>query len=448
MTLLLKGGRVVDPAQGIEANLDVVLDGDAIAEVGEGLHAPKGAETVDCSGLVIAPGFVDLHVHFREPGGEAAETIESGSRAAAIGGFTAVCPMPNTDPPQDDASTVEFVWRRGREVGLVDVFPIGAITKGREGHKLAPMREMNASAAKVRLFSDDGDPVSTASMVRRAFEYAKAFGGVIVEHAEDPSLRDGLMHEGEMSALLGLRGLPAESEEVCVLRDLVMARLVGGRLHVAHLSTAGAADAVRRAKAQGIDVTCEVTPHHISLTDEAVRSYDSNFKVAPPLRSQDHVDALKVAIADGTVDAIATDHAPHAPHSKDQEFEYAPCGMVGLETSLGVVLAELVEPGVCSLLRAMELMSTGPARILGTQEHGGPVAANTPANLVVFDPEATWSVEPSTLASRSRNTPFIGRKLRGKVVHTLLRGGFSVRDGELATGGARSATPSERRGTK
>jgi dihydroorotase len=430
VSVLLRGGRVVDPASGTEANLDVLIDGERLADVGSGLDASE-AEVVDCSGLVVAPGFVDLHVHFREPGSEAAETIESGSRAAAMGGYTAVCPMPNTDPPQDDASTVEFVWRRGREVGLVDVFPIGAITLGRKGRKLAPMRDMNASAAKVRLFSDDGDPVPTAAMIRRAFEYAKAFDGVIIEHAEDPSLRDGLMHEGEVSALLGLRGLPAESEEVCVLRDLVMCRLVGGRLHIAHLSTAGAAEAVRQAKARGIAVTCEVTPHHIALTDEAVRSYDATFKVAPPLRSQPHVDALKEAIADGTVDAIATDHAPHAPQSKDQEFEYAPCGMVGLETALGVVLADLVEPGVCTLMRAVELMSTGPAAILGTDEHGGPIVAGGAANLVVFDPEAAWSVEPSTLASRSRNTPFVGRKLRGKVVHTLLRGTFSVKDGEI-----------------
>jgi dihydroorotase len=408
--------------------MDIRIEGGEIAEIGERLD---GGDVVDCQGLAIAPGFVDLHVHFREPGGETSETIESGSRAAAAGGFTAVCPMPNTAPAQDNASVVEHVWRRGREVGLVDVFPIGAITLGRQGKKLAPMREMHNSAAKVRMFSDDGDPVPTASMVRRAFEYAKAFDATIVEHAEDPSLRDGQMHEGEVSALLGLRGIPAEAEEICVLRDLAMVRLVGGRLHVAHLSTARGADAVRRAKAEGLNVTCEVTPHHISLTDEAVRTYDSAFKVAPPLRSQEHVDALKAAIADGTVDAIATDHAPHAPHMKDREFEYAPCGMVGLETALGVVLAELVDTGVCSLVRAMELMSSGPARILGTSDHGGPIAKGRPANLVAFDPEATWTVETNALASRSRNTPFVGRKLTGKVVHTMLRGAFTVRDGEV-----------------
>jgi dihydroorotase len=292
---------------------------------------------------------------------------------------------------------------------------------------------MHSSAAKVRLFSDDGDPVPTASLMRRAFEYASAIDGVIIEHAEDPSLRDGAMHEGEVSALLGLRGIPAEAEEICVLRDVVLARLTNGRLHIAHLSSAGGAEAVRRAKGSGVRVTCEVTPHHIALTDDAVRSFDSSFKVAPPLRSQEHVDALKAAVADGTVDAIATDHAPHAPHAKDQEFEYAPCGMVGLETALGVVLAELVDPGVCTLERAVELMSTGPARILGNPEHGGPIAPGHPANLVVFDPDATWSIEPGSLSSRSRNTPFVGRKLRGRVAHTILRGEFTVKDGEPTT---------------
>lgn len=431
---VLKGGRVVDPASGTDRVLDVQIEDGAIAEVGEGL---TGDEVIDCRGAVVAPGFVDLHVHFREPGGEESETIETGSRAAAQGGYTAVCPMPNTQPAQDNASIVESVWRRGREVGLVDVFPIGAITLGRQGHKLAPMREMNASAAHVRMFSDDGDPVPTASLMRRAFEYAKAFDGVVIEHAEDPSLRDGFMHEGDVSALLGMRGLPAESEEICVIRDLVLARLTGGRLHIAHLSTAGATEAVRWAKAAGINVTCEVTPHHVALTDDAVRTFDPNFKVAPPLRSQEHVDALKAAIADGTVDAIATDHAPHAPHHKDREFEYAPCGMVGLETSLGVVLAELVETGVCSLLRAVELMSTGPARILGSPEHGGPIEAGRPANLVVFDPDTTWTLETKDFASRSRNTPFANRKLRGRVLHTMLRGEFTARDGRATDGTVR-----------
>ncbi len=429
--IILRGGRVVDPASGFDRTLDVAIDGSTIAEVGEGLQR-AGAEVIDCSGAVVAPGFVDLHVHFREPGGEEAETIETGSRAAALGGFVAVCPMPNTDPPQDSASVVEYVWRRGREIGLVDVFPIGAITAGRAGSELAPMREMNTSSAGVRLFSDDGDPVPTAALLRRALEYTKTFDGVIIEHAEDPSLRHGHMHEGTVSALLGLRAIPAEAEEICVLRDIALARLTGARLHIAHISTTEGLDAVRRAKAQGIGVTCEVTPHHLALTDESVRSFDPSFKVAPPLRSEEHVRALKAGVADGTIDAIATDHAPHAMHSKDREFEYAPCGMVGLETALGVVLAELVDPGICTLGRVVQLLSSGPSAILGRDGHGVPIAPGSDANLVVFDAETSWIVDPSALASRSRNTPYAGRKLRGRVIHTMLRGSLTVRDGEVA----------------
>jgi dihydroorotase len=427
---VLKGGRVVDPASGVDRNLDVRIDGDRIVEVGRSLDG-KG---IDCRGAVIAPGFVDLHVHFREPGGEEAESIETGSQAAAIGGYTAVCPMPNTDPPQDSAATVDHVWRRGRDVGLVDVYPVGAISAGRKGEQLAPIREMHASAARVRMFSDDGDPVPTALLMRRALEYVSAIDGVIIEHAEDPSLRDGHMHEGDVSAVLGLRGLPAASEEICVARDIALARLTGARLHIAHISTEEAVDAVRRAKAEGVRVTCEVTPHHLALTDEAVRTFDATFKVAPPLRSQRHVDALKEGIANGTIDAIATDHAPHPAHAKDREFDYAPCGMIGLETALGVVLAELVDPGVITLDRAIDMMSVEPATILGAPDQGGPIAHGHPANLVVFDPEETWTVDPSVLLSRSRNTPFAGRKLRGRVVHTLLRGRFTVRDGEVQGG--------------
>jgi dihydroorotase len=368
-------------------------------------------------------------VHFREPGGEEAETIESGSRAAAVGGYTAVCAMPNTDPPADDASVVDYVWRRGRDVGLVDVYPIGAVTAGRRGERLAPMREMYESAARVRLFSDDGDPIPTAALVRRALEYARAFDGVIIEHAEDPSMRDGEMNEGRVSALLGLSGRPAASEEICVLRDAVLAKMTGARLHIAHVSTVGGVDAVRRARAEGACVTCEVTPHHLALTDDTVRTFDPAFKVAPPLRSQEHVDALRAAVADGTIDAIATDHAPHAPHTKDVEFAYAPCGMTGIETALGVVLAELVEPGLCTLARAVELLSSSPARILGSDEHGA-VEPGRPANVTVFDPDSVWTVDPTIFHSRSRNTPFAGRKLRGRVVHTILRGEFTVKDGD------------------
>ncbi len=428
--MLLRGGRLIDPASGTDASLDVRVDGETVVEVGEGL-APGDDEVLDCAGRVVAPGFVDLHVHLREPGAEDAETVETGSRAAALGGYTAVCPMPNTDPPQDEPSVCERIWRRGREVGLVDVFPVGAITAGRSGERLAGMREMHGCAAEVRLFSDDGDPVPTALLMRRAMEYAKALDAVIVEHAEDPTLRLGHMHEGPVSAVLGLTGIPAEAEEICIARDVALARLTGARLHIAHLSTAGGAELVRRAKAEGLPVTCEVTPHHLALTDDEVRSFDPTFKVAPPLRSAEHTDALKAAVADGTVDAIATDHAPHPAHRKELPFDQAPCGMLGLETALGVVLAELVEPGVCDLPRLVELMSTNPARLCGREDHGGPVAPGCPANLVVIDADAVWQVEAEGLASRSRNTPFGGRKLLGRVVHTMLRGRMTVREGEV-----------------
>ena len=422
---VLRGGQVV--AGGKVRKLDVAIEDGAIVEIGDGVGGP--GPVIDCGGLVVAPGFVDLHVHFREPGGEEAETIESGSRSAAMGGFTAVCTMPNTNPAADSASVVEYIWRRGREVGLVDVHPIGAVTAGRKGERLAEMRDMHESAARVRMFSDDGDPIPTAALARRALEYVKAFDGVIVEHAEDSSMRGGHMHEGGISALLGLPAIPAASEEICVGRDVVLANMTGARLHIAHVSTAGGVDAVRRAKAAGLRVTCEATPHHLSLTDDAVRSFDPAFKVAPPLRSQDHVDALRTAVADGTIDAIATDHAPHAPHTKDVEFAYAPCGMTGLETALGVILADVVDAGVCDLARAVELLSTGPARILGTGDHGV-IEAGRPANVVVFDPDAVWTVDAAALHSRSRNTPFVGRKLRGRVVHTLLRGHLTVTNGE------------------
>lgn len=428
--MLLRGGRLVDPASEVDAPLDVRVEDGKIAEVGEGLPE-HDEEVLDCAGRVVAPGFVDLHVHLREPGGEDAETVETGSRAAALGGYTAVCPMPNTDPPQDEVAVCERIWRRGREVGLVDVFPVGAITAGRSGERLAGMREMRRCAAGVRLFSDDGDPVPTALLMRRAMEYAKALDAVIVEHAEDPTLRRGHMHEGLVSATLGLTGIPAEAEEICIARDIALARLTGARLHVAHLSTAGGAELVRRAKDEGLPVTCEVTPHHLALTDEDVRSFDPTFKVAPPLRSAAHTDALKAAVADGTVDAIATDHAPHPAHRKDLPFDQAPCGMLGLETALGVVLAELVEPGICDLPRLVELLSTNPAGLCGREDHGGPVVPGRPANLVVIDPDIVWQVEADRLASRSRNTPFGGRKLLGRVVHTMLRGRITVRDGEV-----------------
>ncbi|HVE92139.1 MAG TPA: dihydroorotase [Actinomycetota bacterium] len=427
--VLLRGGRVVDGTGARDA--DVLVSDGVVEQVAPGISSPRGAEVLDCAGTVVCPGFVDLHVHFREPGSSADETVHTGSRAAALGGYTAVCPMPNTTPAADRASVVETVWRRGLEAGLVDVFPIGAITADRAGERLAAMGEMNSSAAQVRMFSDDGDPVPTAHLMRRAMEYALIFDAVIVDHAEDPSMRRGHMHEGSVSAALGVAGIPAEAEEICVRRDIALARMTGARLHIAHLTTAGAAEAVREAKREGLRVTCEVTPHHLALTDESLVSFDTSFKVAPPLRPDGHVQALKQACADGTVDAVATDHAPHAPYRKDVDFEHAPCGMLGLETALGVVLTELVEAGICGVERVVEMMSIAPAKILGREGHGGPVAEGAAANLVVFDPEHAWTVDPRALSSKSRNTPFAGRKLKGKVLHTMLRGRFTVRDGLL-----------------
>jgi dihydroorotase len=428
--LLLRGGRLVDPASGHDGDADVLLDGGVVAEVGPGLEA-AGARRVDCGGLVVCPGFVDLHVHLREPGREDAETIETGSRAAALGGYTAVCPMPNTDPVADNAGVVEMVAARGREVGLVDVFPVGAVTLGRRGAELAELGAMARSAAAVDCFSDDGHPIREARLLRLALEYARAFDAVVADHAEDASLTDGAqMHEGEVSAMLGLAGWPAAAEEMVVARDLLLAELTGGRLHLCHLSTAGAVELVRAAKARGVRVTAEAAPHHFTLTDEAVRSYDPVFKVNPPLREKADVEAVRQGLADGTIDAVATDHAPHAREDKEVEWPAAPPGMLGLETALGLALTELVGPGYLELPAAIERLTAGPARCRRLPGHGGPVTPGAPANLTVLDPAARWTVDRAALASRARNTPFHGRELTGRVVHTLLRGAFTVRDGK------------------
>lgn len=428
--ILFKGASVYTGSAEL-STADVLVSEGIVSEVGP-ISTPAGATVFDCAGAVLAPGFVDLHVHLREPGASGAEDIETGSKAAALGGYTAVCAMPNTTPAADQASIVEMIFRRGREVGLVDVQPIGAITHGRQGEHLSAMGSMNRSAARVRMFSDDGDPVPTAHLLRRAMEYAGMFDAVIIEHAEDPSMRSGHMHEGEVSALLGLRGIPAEAEEICVRRDIAVAALTKGRLHIAHLTTRQALAAVREAKAAGLRVTCEVTPHHLTLTDDDLSAYDPTFKVAPPLRPAEHLEALKAGCADGTIDAIATDHAPHAPEAKDREFDHAPCGMLGLQTALGVSITALVEPGLIPLSRLIELMSVNPARIMGDPQHGQAIAVGVAANLVVFDPEAAWTVDPTTFASRSRNTPFAGRKLKGRVIHTMLRGTPTVIDQEVS----------------
>jgi dihydroorotase len=426
--LVIRGSRVVDPALGTDAVLDVVVEDGRISAVEARAEAPARASTIDADGLVLAPGLVDVHAHLREPGREDVETIETGCRAAAVGGFTALAPMANTDPVADTAAVIEEVRALAARAGLCDVFPVGAIPKGRAGEEMAAIGEM--AAAGVRIFSDDGASVPSSRVLRNALMYSKAFDIVIAEHCEEPSLVEGAqMHEGYHASTLGLVGAPAEAEEIVVFRDLALARLTGARLHLQHLSAAGSVELVRRAKAAGLRVTAEVTPHHLAFTDDHLVGYDTNFKVRPPLRSSEDRDALCDAIADGTIDAVATDHAPHAVEEKEAEFDASPPGTIGLETALAAILTHLVEPGTLSLSRAIEAMSTAPARILGASAHGGPIQVGRPANVVLFDPAAEWTVE-APFASKSRNSMFLGRRLRGRVVHTILRGELVVADGK------------------
>ncbi|MEE6310202.1 dihydroorotase [Plantactinospora veratri] len=418
---LIRGVRVV----GAEPT-DLLLTGGVVAEMGRGLAA-RGARVVDGDGLVALPGLVDLHTHLREPGREDAETVESGSRAAALGGYTAVCAMANTSPVADTAGVVEQVWRLGREAGLVDVQPIGAVTVGLAGQHLAELGAMAESAARVRIFSDDGHCVADPRLMRRALEYVKAFDGVIAQHAEEPRLTEGAqMHEGEVSTRLGLTGWPAVAEEAIIARDVLLAEHVGSRLHVCHLSTAGSVEVLRHAKKRGVRVTAEVTPHHLLLTDERAASYDPVFKVNPPLRTAADVTALREALVEGIVDIVATDHAPHALEDKECEWAYARPGMLGLETALSVLLDVLGERW--DLIA--ERMSRTPARIAGLVEHGRDPAVGVPANLTLVDPAARRTIDPGEQASRSWNTPYAGLTLPGRIVATFLRGEPTVLDGK------------------
>jgi dihydroorotase len=427
--LLVRGGRVVD-ATG-ERSADVRVRDGVVVEVGENLSSDRGgARELDAAGCVVAPGLVDLHVHLREPGDEEAETIETGARAAALGGFTAVVAMPNTQPPLDDAAVVASVLAWGAHA-TCEVVSSACITKGRAGAELAPMAELHGLG--VRVFTDDGNCVADAGVMRRALEYARSLpGAVVAQHAEDPGLaRGGHMHEGAWSSRLGIPGRPAAAEDVVVGRDVELAAITGTRVHVLHLSSGRAVQIVREAKARGIPVTAEVAPHHFTLTDARCASFDPVFKVHPPLRTQADVDAIKAGLADGTIDAIATDHAPHTPESKERPFEEAPPGMLGLETALALTLTELVEPGVLTMQDALAALSWRPAAIAGIDDrHGGPIAPGRAANLCVIDPAVTWEVDTTRLASRARNTPFAGRKLTGRVRHTVLRGEPVVVDGE------------------
>jgi dihydroorotase len=421
-TIVLKGGRLLD-ATG-ERPADVVVDRSTgrVAAIGADLD---GDVTLDAAGCVVTPGLVDLHAHLRQPGQEESETVETGSRAAALGGYTAVVAMPNTEPAIDSAGVVREVQELGRHA-LCDVRPAGAITVGRRGEQLAPLAEM--AALGVRLFTDDGRGVQDARLMRRALEYASGLGVVLAQHCEDEALAGGgHMHEGAWSSRLGVPGQPAEAEQVMVMRDIALVRLTGGQVHFQHLSTDGSVAMVRAAKAAGLAVTAEVTPHHFTLTDDYCAGFDPRYKVNPPLRTAADVAGVRAGLVDGTVDAIATDHAPHSQELEEQPFDQAPPGMLGLETALALALTELE----LDLADILALLSWRPAAIAGLDgDHGGPIAAGRPANLCVIDPAAAWVVEPEALASRSRNTPFAGRKLTGRVRHTLLRGEPVVVDGE------------------
>ena len=419
--IVLKGGRVVD-SRG-ERVADVAVQGGVVVEVGEQLSSGR---TIDASGCVVAPGFVDLHAHLREPGKEEAETIETGSRAGAKGGYTALVAMPNTDPPQDSVAVIDFVREQGKRAGLVEVVPSGCITLGRQGETLAPMAEL--AAAGVRIFTDDGNGVQDELLMRRAMEYAKGLGVTLAQHCEVATLTKGaVMNECQCCTSLGLPGWPSIAEELMVFRDIELARLTGARVHFLHLSTARSVELVRAAKRDGLPITAEVTPHHLSLDETRLTTFDTVFKVNPPLRSLADIAALRAGVVDGTIDALATDHAPHPRRDKELTLDQAPPGMLGLETALGVALGVLD----VSLTQLVRIMSIHPAQIAGIADrHGRDIKPGAPANLVVFDPNATWQVEPETLASKSRNTPYVGMTLRGKVRHTIFNGDITVLNGE------------------
>ncbi|NRQ50582.1 dihydroorotase [Aeromicrobium stalagmiti] len=416
---------------------DLVLRDGVIASLGADTAAPRdGVElvTIDATGLVALPGLVDLHTHVREPGREDAETVLTGSQAAARGGFTCVHAMANTEPVADTAGVVEQVWRLGREGGYCDVQPVGAVTVGLQGTQLAELGAMADSAAGVKVFSDDGKCVSDAVVMRRALEYVKAFDGVIAQHAQEPRLTEGAqMNEGPLSGELGLTGWPAVAEEAIIARDVLLAEHVGSRLHVCHLSTRGSVEIIRWAKSRGIDVTAEVTPHHLLLNDDLVRSYDPIYKVNPPLRSADDVEAVREGLADGTIDIVATDHAPHPMEDKECEWSAAAFGMLGLETALSVVQQTMVDTGRLTWEQVARAMSSKPAEIGRVANQGRPIAVGEPANIVLVDPSATRTIDPRDTASLSRNNPYAGLTLPGEVVATFLRGRATVRDRALVT---------------
>ena len=418
MRLLIKGGRITDPSQQMDRTADLLIEDGLVKSIDDSISI-EGVEIFDATGLIVAPGFIDLHVHLREPGDEYKETIASGAAAAVAGGFTSICAMPNTTPVNDNASVTRFIIDKAREAGLARVYPIGAITRESKGQELAEMAEMKAAGAVA--VSDDGRPVMNNQVMRHAMEYARDHGLVVVDHCQDLNLAaGGVMHEGRYSTLLGLRGMSSAVEENHVARDIMLSELTGARIHIAHLSTAGSVELVRRAKQKGVAVTCEVTPHHLALTDAAVAGFDTNTKMSPPLRSETDRAALIEGVLDGTIDAIATDHAPHHADEKMLDYDHAPSGVVGLETALGVALTVLHHSHGVPLARVIEMLTIGPARAFSLR--GGTLAEGSSADITVFDTANEWAVDPRSFKSKSRNTPFAGWKLSGRVVKTLIAG--------------------------
>lgn len=431
MKLLIANGHLIDPAANENTGMNVLIeDGKVSAWLRHDEPAPADAEVFDATGLLVAPGFIDLHVHLREPGQEYKETIATGAECAAVGGFTSVCCMPNTAPINDNAAITRFIIEQANRAGFANVFPIGAITKASDGAELAEMGEMKT--AGIVAVSDDGRPVPNAGMMRRALEYAKDFDLTVVDHCEDKSLSaGGVMHEGRMSLLLGLKGMPALAEDLDAVRDVLLAETTDAKIHVAHISTKGAIEAVRNAKAKGLRVTAEVAPHHFSLTDEAVEGYDTNTKMSPPLRSREHLEAILEALKDGTIDAIATDHAPHHADEKNLEFDRAPFGITGLETAVGLAFEKLVHTGLISLPRLVEMFSTNPARIFNLKNRGT-LKAGSIADVTILDPDLKWTYKVSETKSKSKNSPFDGWSFTGAAVATIVGGRIVYRRSDNA----------------
>jgi len=416
--ILIQGGRVIDPSQQMDTTADVLLEDGKVAAVGTDLGQPEGAEVIDAAGKVVAPGLIDLHVHLREPGQEDQETVATGAMAAAAGGFSAVCAMPNTDPVTDNQAAIGFVIRQSQRAQAARVYPIGAVSLGQQGERLAEFGEMVGAGAVA--VSDDGHPVATSQLMRTALEYARTFGIPVADHCEDMSLADGSMHEGIVSTRMGLPGIPSAAEEVMVARDVILAELTSGHVHLCHMSTRGSVELIRRAKEKGISVTAEATPHHFALTHERCEGYDTNAKMNPPLREAEDREAIREGLKDGTIDVIASDHAPHHYDAKEQAFDDAPNGIIGLETAFGIGVRELVEGGYLSLPELIFRMSTRPAQVFNLP--GGTLVGGSPADVVILDPDVRWKVDPQESFSKSRNTPFAGETLVGRADLTIVRG--------------------------